>query len=199
MTTVERPADGLWSQELVDRLLGLDELTQQLQRKLSPYQVPGFDPPYTTVNDGLARLTGGHLSYAVDVRRVPGDVPAAILDQHEAALRTLERCGAPHSEGIRIHSERVLDSAPFVAKGDSGLLAALDTVLREQGLPVEREIKSGTTEAAVYSEAGMDAIIFGPGPAGGNIHKPNEHVPVADLIGAIGIYRDLVLRLCSGH
>jgi len=73
-----------------------------------------------------------------------------------------------------MHSERVLDSVPFVAKTDSELLAALETVLREKSLPVEREIKSGTTEAAVYSEAGMDAIIFGPGSASGNIHKPNE-------------------------
>jgi len=64
---VERPADRLWSPELADRLLALDELTQQLQRKSAPHQVPGFDPPYTTVNDGIVRLSGGHLSYAVDV------------------------------------------------------------------------------------------------------------------------------------
>ena len=199
MTPVERPADGLWSPELADRLLALDELTQRLQRKSSRYQVPGFDPPYTTVNDGIVRLSGGHLSYAVDVRCVPGDAPATILDQHEAALRAMDGVSAPHAEGIRMQSERVLDSAPFVAKRDSELLAALETVLREKGLPVEREIKSGTTEAAVYSEAGMDAIIFGPGPASGNIHKPNEHVPVADLVAAIEIYRELVLLLCGSR
>ena len=199
MTPVERPADRLWSPELADRLLALDELTQQLQRKSAPHQVPGFDPPYTTVNDGIVRLSGGHLSYAVDVRCVPGDAPATILDQHEAALRAMEGVGAPHAEGIRMHSERVLDSVPFVAKTDSELLAALETVLREKSLPVEREIKSGTTEAAVYSEAGMDAIIFGPGSASGNIHKPNEHVPVADLVAAIEIYRELVLLLCGSR
>ena len=194
----ERKADTLWSPALVERLLMLDALTHELERKLSPYQVPGFEPPYTTLNDGLVRLSDGRLTYAVDVRRVPGEASAQALDEHEAQLRALEGVGAPHAEVIRMRSERVLDSAPFVADDDSPLLAALTAVLEDQKLPTGPEIKSGTTEAAVYRQAGMDAVIFGPGTAGGNIHKPNEHIPVADLLLAVAVYREVILRLCGG-
>ena len=67
-----------------------------------------------------------------------------------------------------------------------------------RGLPLEPETKSGTTEAPVYQEAGMDTIVFGPGQAAGNIHRPNEHVPLADLEQCVDIYRDLIIRLCGG-
>jgi acetylornithine deacetylase/succinyl-diaminopimelate desuccinylase-like protein len=61
----------------------------------------------------------------------------------------------------------------------------------------EPEMKSGTTEAPVYQEAGMDTIIFGPGQAAGNIHSPNEHVPLADLHQCVEIYRGMILRVCG--
>jgi acetylornithine deacetylase/succinyl-diaminopimelate desuccinylase-like protein len=67
-----------------------------------------------------------------------------------------------------------------------------------RGLPLEPEFKSGTTEAPVYQKAGMDTVIFGPGQAAGNIHKPNEHVSLADLHRCVEIYRDVVRRSCGG-
>jgi acetylornithine deacetylase/succinyl-diaminopimelate desuccinylase-like protein len=50
----------------------------------------------------------------------------------------------------------------------------------------------------VYQEAGMHPLIFGPGQAAGNIHKPNEHVLLADLHSCVEIYRDLIVRACRG-
>ena len=46
-----------------------------------------------------------------------------------------------------------------------------------RGLTLESEMKSGTTEAPVYQEAGMDTIVFGPGQAAGNIHSPTSTCP----------------------
>ena len=59
------------------------------------------------------------------------------------------------------------------------------------------ELKSGTTEASVFAARGIDTVVFGPGRAGGNIHRPNEHVPLADLHAAIDVYTAVVKELCS--
>jgi len=190
--------DAVWSPDLNRLLFAIHSLTRILERKLRVHEIPGFDPPYSTVNNGLVRLEHARLSYAVDVRRVPGEISREALDAHEAALRALETTSPPHWEVLRLRTERILDSAPFSAAEDSGLLSALMVELGVRGLLLEPEFKSGTTEAPVYQGAGMDAVIFGPGQAAGNIHKPNEHVPVNDLHRCVGIYRDLILRLCQG-
>jgi acetylornithine deacetylase len=178
-------------------LIEIHLLTREFERQVQTFEAPGFDPPYTTVNNGLVRLSPGHLSYVVDVRRIPGTPAAQMLDAHEAALRKLERLGTPRSGGLQLHTLRALESTPFHAASRSELLAALRAELRVQGLPPGPEMKSGTTEAPVYQEAGMDTVVFGPGGAAGNIHRPNEHVALADLQRCIDIYQGVVLRLCG--
>ncbi|MFH0915300.1 MAG: M20/M25/M40 family metallo-hydrolase [bacterium] len=195
---VRAPDTEVWSPELTGVLLAVHALTRNLEQQLRVLGVPGFEPPYSTVNNGLVRAGQARLSYVVDVRRLPGQAPAEVLEAHEAALRALERPSPPHWEVLRLRTERVLDSAPFRADEDSHVLAALMIELGVRGLSLEPELKSGTTEAPVYQEAGMDTVIFGPGQAAGNIHKPNEHVPAADLRRCVDIYRDVILRLCRG-
>ena len=190
--------DAVWSPELTGLLLTIRCMTRNLEQQLRVLGSPGFEPPYSTVNNGLVGLEQARLSYVVDVRRVPGQAPSEALDTHEAALRALERPSPPHWEVLRLRTERALDGAPFRAAEDSDVLAALMVELGVRGLALEPELKSGTTEAPVYQEAGMDTVIFGPGQAAGNIHKPNEHVPAADLHRCVDIYRDVILRACGG-
>jgi hypothetical protein len=189
--------DAVWSPDLAGLLLCLHSLTQNLERDLRPIEAQGFDPPWSTVNNGRVDLGQAHLSYVVDVRRVPGEVPEETIDTYEAKMRALENTGPVAAGGVRLRIDRTLESTPFQAFEDSSVLTALMIELGRRELPLETEIKSGTTEAPVYQEAGMDAIVFGPGQAAGNIHKPNEHVPLADLERCIEVYRDLIIRLCG--
>lgn len=188
--------DAVWCPELAGLLLTVHSLTRGLDRGLRAWEAPGFDPPFSTVNNGLVNLDQARLSYALDVRTVPGTSPAEMLDAHEAALKALEDLSPPHGEGLRLRTERILESAPFQAVADSDMLAALMVELGTRGLPLEPEMKSGTTEAPVYQQAGMDTIVFGPGQAAGNIHRPNEHVPLVDLHRCVEIYRDVIIRTC---
>jgi acetylornithine deacetylase/succinyl-diaminopimelate desuccinylase-like protein len=126
------------------------------------------------------------LTHIVDVRWVPGEEPRLLLDLHVAALRA-----------AGLQTDTLLESGPFKAAEGSQTLAALEAELGARGLPVAPEFKSGTTEAPIYQQAGMDTVVFGPGQAAGNIHRPNEHVPVADLYQCVEIYRGLILRLCG--
>ncbi len=47
------------------------------------------------------------------------------------------------------------------------------------------------TEASLFSQAGLPAIVFGPGDIG-HAHQPNEHVDLSQLSQALNIYRGIV-------
>ncbi len=189
--------EPLTSPDLATLLLRVRAATRQLKSKLREEIAEGFEPPWSTVNNGLLRLAPGRLEYVIDVRSVPaGSASAgrrgAVLDEYEQRLR--EGCV---TSACTVEVRRLLESPPFLAEDDSATLAALTTTLRSLGLPSDSELKSGTTEASVYQGAGTDVVVFGPGEAMGNIHRPNEHVPVAQLEAAVDVYAGVLARLCG--
>ena len=190
---VEQPAAATWSPALMALLAGVYQSTAELKRDLRRHVVDGFDPPWSTVNNGLVRLDAGSLSHVVDVRRLPGRPPEESIASHVERLRA-----AVAACGCDARVETALDSPPFHAVTGSRVRASLEHALRAREMAVEPELKSGTTEASVYAAAGVDTIVFGPGQAGGNIHGPDEHVPLADLRNAVDIYTAVVEELCSG-
>lgn len=194
VSPVERPARAAWSPALVSTLLDLHRRIGSLRRALLAYEAPGFDPPYSTVNNGLVSLDDGELGFSTDVRCIPDSAAAAALT---ACLDDLGEAAAPpgdHDLVIRL----VQDDPPFAAVPGSPLLDHLHHVLAARHLPLEPELKSGTTEATVLRQAGIDTLVFGPGVATGNIHRPNEHVPLDHLYKAVDIYEAVIRRVCGG-
>jgi acetylornithine deacetylase len=61
------------------------------------------------------------------------------------------------------------------------------------GLPVGEPVDFWT-EAALFSEAGLDAIVFGPGDIA-QAHTAGEWVSLADLAAALAAYE----RILSGQ
>ena len=189
---VERPADAMWAPGLIELLKAVHESTVLLGQDLRSHALDGFDPPWSTVNNGLVEIGGGSLRHVVDIRRLAGEHPKSAIAAHLERLHAAARasgCGAEVTQR--------LESPPFQGNDTSRVAGALRRILRDRNMPVEPERKSGTTEASVYSALGIDALVFGPGQAGGNIHRPNEHVPRADLDAAVDVYTDLVKDLAS--
>jgi acetylornithine deacetylase/succinyl-diaminopimelate desuccinylase-like protein len=189
---VERPADAAWSPGLIELLLAVHESTVLLRESLRRHVVDGFDPPWSTVNNGLVEIADGSLRHLVDIRRLSGEQPESAIAAHLERLHAAAR-----SSACEVEVTQKLDSPPFRGDDASRAAGALRRILRARCMPVEPEHKSGTTEASVYSALGIDTLVFGPGEAGGNIHRPNEHVPLADLHAAVDIYTDLVKELAS--
>jgi len=186
------PEHATWSPPLISLLLELHRHVTALRADLLLDRVAGFEPPYSTVNNGLVSLAAGELSYTIDVRSAPGDTAAELLATH---LSRIERL-AERTADCELLIERVQDDPPFAAMPGSPLLHSLHGVLRDCRLPLDPELKSGTTEAAPYRSAGLDVLVFGPGEAAGNIHRPNERVPEAHLRRAVDVYEAMVRRVC---
>lgn len=179
-----------WAPALVEVLNQAHRTTAAFRQRLATWTDDAFRPPYGTVNNGVLRLDADSCEYVCDVRLLPGDEPQAAFDDYVRRLRGLQL------EGVTLTLETRFATPPFAARHGSVVLDALRDTLAHLGLPPTDEIKSGTTEAPVYAQAGSDAVVFGPGVATGNIHKPNERVPLAHLRTAIDVYEGVVRRLC---
>ena len=182
-----------WTPGLVRLLLDLHQATGELRRELARHLAGEYDPPYSTANNGITDLHASRLRYVVDVRRIPGEGPRRALDAYQHELENLARA---HPD-LTIRVERALDAPPHTPMKGSPLLATVEAVLSERGRPKEREYKSGTTEAPVYQEAGMDALVLGPGTAAANIHRPNERIALSQLFEAVELYAGIITRLCG--
>ena len=51
------------------------------------------------------------------------------------------------------------------------------------------------TDAAILGEAGIPAVLFGPGGAG--LHSVEEYVNVEDVLACRDVLAELALRFCS--
>lgn len=185
-------AAATWSSPLTAALLAIHDRVETLRGFLLGLPDHSFDPPVSTANNGIVRLEADELLYVADIRLVPSRrAEAAVrrcVDQVRVLLNTIP--------GIEATVEKALEDPPFATRSDSTLLPTLTGAIAHLGLDPTPRHKSGTTEASVYAAAGMDSVIFGPGRASGNIHRPNENVPVEHLLRAIDVYEEVVRRLC---
>jgi acetylornithine deacetylase len=152
-----------------------------------------FDPPYSTVHTGV--ITGGtarniipkecHFNW--EIRPLPGDDAAAILK------RFTEHCVLREKEMKEIFPLASIISKPMSRMSGVTLPAhATDScqlVKRCAHTNQEFAVSFGT-EAGVFQDHGVPAIICGPG----NIeqaHKPNEFIDIAQIDACV----EFMLRL----
>jgi acetylornithine deacetylase len=114
------------------------------------------------------------------IRPYPGFDRAAWNARLAALVADAERAG-----GMAIALDLVTDHAPFAARDPARLEAWL------AGPPAVTV--DFWTEAALWAEAGIDAIVCGPGDIG-HAHAADEHVTLADLSWATALYARLFAK-----
>ena len=72
-----RVHEPLTSPDLTALLLRVRAATRRLDNELRAEVAEGFEPPWSTVNNGLLRLAAGRLEYVIDVRSVPAGSTSA--------------------------------------------------------------------------------------------------------------------------
>jgi acetylornithine deacetylase len=90
------------------------------------------------------------------------------------------------------HPDRVTWTPGFVAPPlpSPGRLAGASALAAELGLPESAPVDFWT-EAALFSEAGLDAIVYGPGDIA-QAHTAGEWVALADLAAALAAYERIL-------
>jgi acetylornithine deacetylase len=169
-----RPDQGINAIHLMAEVLAKAVATAQALAE-GP-QDPTFEPPYSSMQIGTIR--GGQALNIVpdlcvadlEARAIPGHAPRALLDPVHAVIGSLA------ARGVNATWE-TLSEYPALSLPANAPLAA--RVERLTGNPPLAAVSYGT-EAGLYQEAGIAAIICGPGDID-RAHKPNEFIRLDEL------------------
>ena len=161
-------------------MAGLNRIEAEMRMRADP--AGRFDPPWTSVHVGLVaggtarNIVPGRCAFSWETRLLPG------ADPQEVPAR-LAAFAAPFAAAMRArHPETGIETR---------LLNAVPGLRPDPGSPAERlarlltganraQAVSYATEAGLFQEAGMSAVICGPGCIE-QAHKPDEFVALADL------------------
>ncbi len=158
-----------------------------------------FDPPYTTINVG--RIEGGTAFNVIarecrfdwEIRPLPGLDPAAILAELDGFV-----AGDLLPRMRRIHSASSVVTNPVVAV--PGLApephGAAETLVRALSGGKPSGTVAFTTEAGLFQQAGLSAMICGPGSIA-DAHKPDEFISLAQMEAGGAFLDRLAGRLAS--
>lgn len=182
--------------EAVDLMMVLRDIERDLAANADPDSP--FDPPYPTLSIG--ELHGGtatnilarECEFHFDLRCPPGYDPDEILApflkaaaEKDAALKArYPECGVEVTKYTDV---------PGLAPGENN---AAETLVRALTGDNALRAVAYATEAGQFHQAGMAAVICGPGSID-QAHKPNEFVDKAQLTQGVKVFNDLIAHLKS--
>lgn len=187
-----RPAEGRDAIMRMGRVLaGLEAMDRALQTR-PPHPLVG------TASLHASTISGGHewSSYPdacllrLERRTVMGESAEGAENEVRALLAGLAGQDAEFEAAVR----PVFSRPPYEAPAGhpfSGLLLACAAARGLQSRPVGM---SFWTDAAVLADAGIPAVLFGPGGAG--LHSTEEYVTLAEVVACRDVLADLIGRWC---
>jgi acetylornithine deacetylase len=151
-----------------------------------------FAPPYSSLQVGV--IAGGQAvnivpdrcTADIEVRAVPGVSPSSLLEPVKAQLFALRDSGFE----VAWHE---LSAYPGLSLAETSELTAV--LVELTGQEPLAAVSYGT-EAGLYQQAGIDAIICGPGDIS-RAHRPNEYIEMDELAACQRMIEDLGARLIA--
>jgi acetylornithine deacetylase/succinyl-diaminopimelate desuccinylase family protein len=149
-----------------------------------------------TIHGGTATaMVPAACSVSVDRRLLPGQTGAQALSEVELALGRL----ALEDDGLRASAELLMEIPSFGLASDDPLVQLVQRASVDAGAPKRR--LGGWTAACdggyVMRDAGIPAIVLGPGSVAEQAHKPDESIELTEVVLAARIYALAMLRLLS--
>ena len=151
-----------------------------------------FEPPYSTLQVGVVgggqsvNIIPDRCTADIEARAVPGVSASSLLEPVKARLFDLR------DSGFEV-SWLELSSYPALALVNRSELEI--TLTQLTGHEPLTAVSYGT-EAGLYQQAGIDAIICGPGEIG-RAHRPNDYIELGELAACRQMIDDLGVRLAA--
>ena len=155
-----------------------------------------FEPPYTTFNVG--QISGGDAINIIareclfnwEFRPIPGAVPADIIARVEAWVKDEL---LPHMQATD-PSCSVENLCEFVVPPlDAPEGSVAETLAREATGLNSTGTVAFVTEASLFAEAGVPAIVCGPGDIA-QAHQPDEFIEISQLDACLGFLERIALQ-----
>jgi acetylornithine deacetylase len=158
-------------------------------------------PPYTTVHTGTIRggtalnIVPKDCSFEFEFRHLPEDDPHALLDElrrHVAEHITPEMHAACADTGFNFEA---MSHIPGLSTDEDADVVQLVKALTGQN--TTGKVSFGT-EAGLFQEGGMPAVVCGPGSIE-QAHKPDEFIALDQIGQCEGFLRKLFERCWKGN
>lgn len=167
--------------------LFVDELQKFAVRAGVPE--PDYAQPTLTSNPGVIRSRADSLTLQFELR----PSPALLIETVRRGIGEIVEEISRNIPQVKLELAELRANHGFRSALDGETVEMAMDALARAGLPVESNVKAGCTEAGVYSAAGLQPAVFGPGPSTGVIHAPNEYNFLTEVAAAINFYRELLL------
>jgi acetylornithine deacetylase len=173
-------------------VLALAELRQSWESE-TPSNCHLFpEVPFVPLNVGV--ITGGVAANVipdlcemeVSARPLPGSDTRPLIDRIRQVVRQAAR-DTPFT------IETICESPPLLLAADADIHRALCDLVGQ----IEEHTVSYATDAGWLQQLGMECAVFGPGDIA-TAHKPNEFVPLSDLVRAREVVERAVGAFCFG-
>jgi len=158
----------------------------------------GFDPPYTTIHVGVMKggtalnIVSRHAAFGCDIRHLPDEFPEDIqdsfVDWYSREMLPDMRLIAPDS-GIVTETMNAVPGLRHEPDSEA------ETLCRQ--ITGDNEIRTVAfgTEGGLFQDAGMAAVICGPGSID-QAHQPNEFIEIDQIEAGTRFVRAMIDR-CS--
>jgi acetylornithine deacetylase len=123
----------------------------------------------------------------IERRTLPGESPADVLAELESCVQRV--CALDPT--VRATIERIGGQLPSDVDVQSPVVQSLSNALRASDQPIAVAGMTAWTDAALFNEAGIPAVCFGPGDIG-LAHAAEEWVPIAEIEQATLVLEQLV-------
>ncbi|MDP2699835.1 acetylornithine deacetylase [Thalassospira sp.] len=151
-----------------------------------------FAPPFSTLQAGVIR--GGSAiniipelcTAEIEVRAISGVNPESLLSPIRDEAETLRKAGFEIDWDI-------ISSYPALSGNEAAEIVKITTGLA--GKSPAQAVSFGT-EAGLFEQAGMPAVICGPGDIS-RAHRPNEYITTGELAACRDMIRGLIPHLCQ--
>ena len=146
------------------------------------HRQPLYDVPFTTMQTGLVRggvacnIVPADCEFMFECRWLPGDDPQRLVASVADYAASLEQEMKAVAGEAQIRIEPVVYSPAFESDSSSSIRRYVASLCGcEGGAGV-----AYTTEAGLFSQAGMPCVVLGPGSIE-QAHRPDEFIEVAQL------------------
>lgn len=189
-----RPALGLNAIQMMARVLDhLAALAERLRERT--VDLPGLPSPYTVLNPGCihggaaVNIVPDSCSLMVGLRPPPGIPSSWLMDALADMLAPLHAAYEAAGGAVLLEHDHEL----------AALLTAADTPLEHLLRPHAASPESGGapfgTDGGNLTALGAAPLVFGPGSID-LAHRPDEHIPVPDLLRAVEMIEAVARARC---
>ncbi len=172
----------------------LDDMARERAAAADP--TSDFDPPYSTIHVGTIQggtalnIVSRHASFDCEIRHLPDDFPEDIQADFVAWY---EREIVPSMQAIAANSGIATETKNTVPGLRHDPASEAETLCRQ--ITGDNEVRTVAfgTEGGLFQNAGMAAVICGPGSID-QAHQPDEYIEIAQIEEGTRFLRRVIAR-----